>query len=318
MTSVSVVVPHRNHAAYLHRAVDSVGPTAARVPQLGVHHHHSDPDQRWVLDELSADVETVLLDRAQGSAAALNAGLERAAGDVICLLDADDAYAPDKIDRVLSTFDLNPEIGWVFHLRTFVDSQDRRTGQDEAGPDVPLDLVWDTPPLVRSGRLPYLPTSSSCLSARREAWRAIGPLPEHPGAFNDNFAKILLMLQSPGVFLGDRLTLMRLHETNAYSGGVRTWRESAAMHLPTSADLAERAPGARSMARNTAIGVLATADVRWLTGGLRRDYARLLRSLPPADRRAVRTAYTRSLLRGTARRTVRSARAAVAQPRTGG
>ena len=44
----------------------------------------------------------------RGAHAAINAGLLRATGDVLAILNSDDAYAPTRLDRVLRALQSNP------------------------------------------------------------------------------------------------------------------------------------------------------------------------------------------------------------------
>jgi len=50
-----------------------------------------------------------------GAAAARNTGLASATGEVVTFLDADDLYAPEKLERQLAVLSAHPEVGLVFH-----------------------------------------------------------------------------------------------------------------------------------------------------------------------------------------------------------
>jgi glycosyltransferase involved in cell wall biosynthesis len=101
VTTVSVLIPTYNCAAYLPAALDSV--LAQTRPA----------DEVLVIDDGSTDATAEVLapyrDRIvcvrqanAGQAAARNAGLDRAAGDWVAFLDADDTWAPDKLERQLA------------------------------------------------------------------------------------------------------------------------------------------------------------------------------------------------------------------------
>src|SRR5258706_5825190 len=50
-----------------------------------------------------------------GQASAFNFGFERARGEVIALLDADDVWLPEKLGRVYEIFERHPAAGMVYH-----------------------------------------------------------------------------------------------------------------------------------------------------------------------------------------------------------
>jgi glycosyltransferase involved in cell wall biosynthesis len=54
----------------------------------------------------------------QGQAAAINAGVERAQGEIVALLDGDDLWYRRKLKQVVKAFEQEPEAGLVFHNTT--------------------------------------------------------------------------------------------------------------------------------------------------------------------------------------------------------
>jgi glycosyltransferase involved in cell wall biosynthesis len=51
----------------------------------------------------------------QGQAAAINAGVERAGGEIVALLDGDDLWYRTKLKQVVRAFEQDPAAGLVFH-----------------------------------------------------------------------------------------------------------------------------------------------------------------------------------------------------------
>jgi len=106
--SVSLIIPTRDRRALLRRALASV--RAQTVP----------PDEIIVVDDGSRDGTaqmlrrdfpgvTVVRQENAGVSAARNRGIERAAGDWIALLDSDDEWLPQKLERQLAAVDADPE-----------------------------------------------------------------------------------------------------------------------------------------------------------------------------------------------------------------
>ena len=108
---VSVVVPLYNHARYVAEAVRSAlaqGPALREV--VVVDDGSTDGSAGALLDACGDDPRIVLWSQPnRGAHAAINAGLLRATGDVLAVLNSDDVYAPDRLDRLLAALDADPE-----------------------------------------------------------------------------------------------------------------------------------------------------------------------------------------------------------------
>lgn len=106
MVMISVITPTRNRGAFIEAAVDSV-----LAQGVGGHEH-------IVIDGLSGDDTLTRLGRYphlqvvsepdQGLYDAINKGIRRARGDVICLLNSDDRLLPDAFKAICDAFDRDP------------------------------------------------------------------------------------------------------------------------------------------------------------------------------------------------------------------
>jgi glycosyltransferase involved in cell wall biosynthesis len=106
MVTISVITPTRDRGAFIEAAVDSV--VAQSVPA----------SEHIVIDGLSSDDTLARLKRYshlqvvseadQGLYDAINKGIRRASGDVICLLNSDDRLLPDAFKAVSDAFDRDP------------------------------------------------------------------------------------------------------------------------------------------------------------------------------------------------------------------
>ncbi len=117
---VSVIVPSFNQAAYLRQALDSI------LAQEG-------PLEVWVEDGGSTDGSVEILksygDAIQwrsspdgGQAAAINLGLGKATGDILCFLNSDDVWLPGALARVRQAFREHPEARLIYGQAEMVDS----------------------------------------------------------------------------------------------------------------------------------------------------------------------------------------------------
>lgn len=149
MSTVSVIVPVFNAAAYLRAALDSllaqsVGEWTAICVDDG-----STDGSGAILDEYAVrDARFVVVHQAnRGVSAARNAAIERATGEVLVFLDADDVVAPD----------------WLKNLREGI-----------AG----VDLAWGGLMMDVSGELSYSgPKDVGAVysgdTVRKRVWRAV-------------------------------------------------------------------------------------------------------------------------------------------------
>ena len=103
---VSIIVPAYNEAKVIRHCVDSVLASSYRNTEIFlVDDGSTDETLERMREYETRPGVTVLSRRNGGKAAALNAGLERAGGEIILFVDADGIFAPDTIDRLLSGFE---------------------------------------------------------------------------------------------------------------------------------------------------------------------------------------------------------------------
>jgi hypothetical protein len=178
---VSVVIDNYNYAQYLAQAVESALAQTYPDTEIIVVDDGSTDDSRRVLDGFGARIRTVYQDNA-GQAAAFNAGFAASRGEVIAFLDADDAWRPAKVERVLAALEAHPRAGWLRHRMAMVDSG----GRSVEGVRLPAfrgtSVVEQHPLLVIEGRYPVL---TSCMVLRRAVAERIFPMPTRvpaPGA----------------------------------------------------------------------------------------------------------------------------------------
>jgi hypothetical protein len=130
LPTVSVLMGAYNYEQYVGRAIESA------LEQ----EYPSDRLEIVVVDDGSTDgtaaVVAALADRHPGrirlirqvnggATAATNRALAEATGDLICLLDADDVWLPEKTRRQVQMLIERPELGMVFSDMSVVDAQER-------------------------------------------------------------------------------------------------------------------------------------------------------------------------------------------------
>ena len=110
---VSVVIPAYNSERFIADALRSVLAQTYRPHEIIVIDDGSSDQTRAVATATGGDLQYVFQPN-QGVSAARNNGIAKATGDLICFLDADDAWEPDKLRRQVEFMQHDPDVGLVF------------------------------------------------------------------------------------------------------------------------------------------------------------------------------------------------------------
>ena len=106
---VTVVIPHKNDSALIHRALTSIRAQTYQPNQVIVIDDWSDNYQKNFLDEVIAENTAVLpiecvKSHGHGLSAARNTGIKLANQEIIAFLDCDDEWRFDKLEKQLKIF----------------------------------------------------------------------------------------------------------------------------------------------------------------------------------------------------------------------
>jgi glycosyltransferase involved in cell wall biosynthesis len=111
---VSVVVPTYNYARFLCQAVDSVLAQSYPFLEIIVVDDGSTDNTREVMSRYSADPRVrYIYQENQHLSAARNTGIREAQGEFIALLDSDDFWAPEKLERQVQWANKHPDAGLI-------------------------------------------------------------------------------------------------------------------------------------------------------------------------------------------------------------
>ncbi len=118
--AVSVIIPAFNAERFLAEAVESVLAQDLPVEIVVVNDGSSDATR-----SVAEGLPVTLIDQANGgTAAAVNAGIERATGDRLAFVDADDRWTIGRLAAQLRVLDESDEVDAVFgQVRHFVDPE---------------------------------------------------------------------------------------------------------------------------------------------------------------------------------------------------
>lgn len=254
---VSILINNFNYGEYLQQAIDSALSQTYKAFEVIVVDDGSQDNSREIIENYGDRVIPVLKDNG-GQASAFNAGFATSKGTIICFLDADDYFSPEKIQVIVDAFLENPDIGWCFHPVTIVnkDKEELYANQHQDG----ISKVYDLSTAIKSGKLnraipiDRVVTSGMCFS--QNCLSKILPMPEEIRITSDDYIKYAAFGLTKGFIQFEELSAQRIHGNNLYTddpqkrrGGKRQL-ESAKIAFLTSYWLSENFPDLSAFSNN--------------------------------------------------------------------
>jgi GT2 family glycosyltransferase len=237
---VTVLIDNYNYEQYLALAIDSaLGQTYPFVEVIVVDDGSKD-NSRAVIESYGDRIKSVFkVNGGQGSA--FNAGLPEITGEIVCLLDADDVFVPDKLEKVVSLFQSMPGVDWVFHALQDVNAVGDAIEVSPVHGSFETQVL-DLRGMIRQGQeLPYLPPTSA-LCFRRSLLQQILPMPEALRISSDNFLCLSAAFLGQGYLYGQALSQYRIHGKNLYAQRQDTSLLHGETNIRTSYYLRQRFP----------------------------------------------------------------------------
>jgi GT2 family glycosyltransferase len=108
MVSVSVIIPTYNRGWIIKEAIDSVLAQTYKGYELIVVNDGSTDETAAVLNQYSGRLQVIDQEN-QGVSSARNRGIASSSGELIALLDSDDLWLPEKLDRQVAFFREYPQ-----------------------------------------------------------------------------------------------------------------------------------------------------------------------------------------------------------------
>jgi len=174
---VSILVSNYNYGRYIGASIESaLAQTYSNIELIVCDDGSTDSSVQVIEEYERKDARLRLLRKENGGqASGFNAAFAVSRGDIIALLDSDDLYLPNKVERVVADFQAHPDSGFGVHRVIRVDADLRRQGVWPMS--APLPSGWFGSRLLQDGGiLPYMPPTSG-LSLHRDVAERIFPLP---------------------------------------------------------------------------------------------------------------------------------------------
>ncbi|MBD2112387.1 MULTISPECIES: glycosyltransferase family 2 protein [Cyanophyceae] len=223
---VSILINNYNYGHLLTDAINSALAQNYGNVEVIVVDDGSTDNSKDLLEPYKGKITSVLKANG-GQASAMNAGFAVSKGEIVCFLDADDLFLPERLTRVVDIFQTTSNIDWVFTESMPVETSKIEKGtlnslfdsirkDSDAKTLARIDFRTD---LLKGKFADFLPsTSNLCFS--RKILEKIFPLPEIKGlsgmAITDLYIKNLAIGLSPGCVTKENLGIYRFHD-NYYS-----------------------------------------------------------------------------------------------------
>ena len=215
---VSILINNYNYGRFLGEAIDSaLNQTYPHVEVVVVDDGSTD-DSRDIIASYGDQINPILKENG-GQASAFNVGFAASRGEIICFLDSDDIFLPEKSAEVAHLFESDQEIGWCFHPQIIADIKDKPVSQVNYEPTF---TKYDLAQQMQRGKLGnpfefHIPaTSGMCF--RHSLLEKILPMPEsNEITLNDSYIKFAALGISKGAALNAGLSVQRIHDSNAFT-----------------------------------------------------------------------------------------------------
>ncbi len=216
--SVSVVIPAYNAALYIHKALESVLAQTSPVDEILVIDDGSKDNTRQVVEGYAPRVRLITQENA-GPSPARNLGVASSSSTFIAFLDADDAWAPTKIERQLAAFAAAPDAVLCY------------TGLRHMFSDGSTSVVHTTPVAtlrddMRLGNPAILP---SCVMIARAPFQQSGGFTSLLKGSEDWDLWLRLAQLGPFCAVDEPLTLYTVSNTGLSANADHMYREAVSM-----------------------------------------------------------------------------------------
>lgn len=222
---VSIIISNYNYSRYLVEAIDSVvRQTYPRIEVIVVDDGSTD-NSREVILGYGGRIIPIFKENG-GQASAFNAGFRVSRGELVCFMDSDDKWLPEKVAKVVRIYERLPDTALIYHRVQPVNDSGSAIGKP-----------WPTTVMcgcirrrvARSGGWwPYPPTSALCFN--RDYLEAMMSIPEHQFRIcADAYLGDLVPFLGRVFGLRQVLSYYRLHGGNQWNSWTRLGEEREAV-----------------------------------------------------------------------------------------
>lgn len=237
---VSILINNYNYGRFLSKAIDSALAQTHPCKEVIVVDDGSTDNSREVIAGYGEKI-TAIFQENGGQAVAFNTGFVASQGEIICFLDADDFFYPEKVTEIVKAFHSYPQIGWCFHP---LELQDRVTGKFLGKSREKDSRLCDFTLHARRGKIPFYAPPTSALSFRKSLLAEVLPMPKLPSVSlcADRYLTTAALASSPGFYLDSVLAIQYIHGNNGFNFNPNIDKVRASCKIANACALKSRYP----------------------------------------------------------------------------
>lgn len=236
MPRVSVLLTCYNHLAYLPACVDGLrAQTYTDFEVIALDDGSTDGTRDWLARQsLDLPFTTVFNEKNLGTYATLNVGLAQATGEFIAVLNDDDLWAPEKLERQVALLDTHPRVGLVHTDGAFIDGHGDKMAGSPLGFSFPRTETGDVLlALIDANKI-----IASAALVRRQCFDELGGFNDAYFGSGDWEMWYRIAEKWDIGYVDEPLTFYRVHGANASHRLDRIWKDDQRLREW----IAERAP----------------------------------------------------------------------------
>jgi glycosyltransferase involved in cell wall biosynthesis len=128
----SIVIPSYNHENYIRRCIDSVLKQSYKNFELIIIDDGSRDSSPEIISSYTDPRIIFVKQENQGAHHAINRGLSMAKGDYLTILNSDDEYHPQRLEKCIAAFSKHPDTDLISTWIDVVDVDSKKLGTKEA------------------------------------------------------------------------------------------------------------------------------------------------------------------------------------------
>lgn len=218
MPRVSILLTCYNHIRYLPACLDSIEQQTYKDFEIIAIDDGSEDGTRDYLGQRT-DLKVILNEENIGTYGSLNKALEQAQGEFIAVMNDDDMWGPEKLQKQVEFMDSHPEIGLCHTDGGFIDQDGLAIEGSPLGFEFPRTETGDVMlALMYANKI-----IASAVLARTATIRELGGFDSSYYGSGDWHMWIRMAEHSPVGYIDERLTFYRVHGANASHRLERIW-----------------------------------------------------------------------------------------------
>lgn len=216
---VTIVINNYNYAQFLPEAIESALNQSYCQTEVVVVDDGSTDNSAEIIARYSGRLYPVVKENG-GQASALNEGIAKSHGELVCFLDSDDYFVKDKVEELVCSFHLYRKRSssfLLYHILRIVEESGKALGESIPSRlfDVP-DNLYEYACKYRF--VPYVASPTSGLALTRSLANQIFPLPSDARISADDFVVRAAALLGRIYGIDKTLGAYRVHEGNRWFG----------------------------------------------------------------------------------------------------